>query len=190
MIDVVMLEASLFQLRTAIASIEDETTLPQLELTVSVLANAIAAARDGVNAARVSDIEFALNDVVGAYDSLSFNDAAAIAPAIDMLRADVAVLKEATALPRAVIDALNELRAKLAARKNAIERQTFVEDGAAAPLPHPPDELARDAGALRERLAEAGFTTPAIDAFLDAPAELRFHGVVEMIDELDVITSS
>jgi len=188
MIDVVMLEASLFQLRTAIASIEDETTLPQLELTVSVLANAIAAARDGVNAARVSDIEFALNDVVGAYDSLSFNDAAAIAPAIDMLRADVAVLKEATALPRAVIDAMNELRGKLSARKSAIERQTFVEDGAAAaPLPHPPDELARDAGALRERLAEAGFATPAIDAFLDAPAELRFHGVVEMIDELDVL---
>jgi hypothetical protein len=186
MIDVVMLEASLFQLRTAIAAIEDETTLPQLELTVSVLANAIAAARDGVNAARVSDIEFALNDVAGAYDSLSFNDAAAIAPAIDMLRSDVAVLKEATALPRAVIDAMNALRAKLAARKSAIERQTFVEGGA-SPLPHPPDELARDAGALRERLAEAGFATPAIDAFLAEPTELRFHGVVEMIDELDVL---
>src|SRR5207244_10882856 len=76
--DLVMLEASLFQLRTAIASIEDETTLPQLELTVSVLANGVAAAREALNAARVSDIEFALNDVAGGADSLPANDAAAI----------------------------------------------------------------------------------------------------------------
>lgn len=187
--DLVMLEASLFQLRTAMASIEDETMLPQLELTTSVLANAVAAAHHTLNAARVSDIEFALNDVAGVADSLSANDAAAIAPAIDMLRADVDVLKEATALSRGVVAALGVFRAKLAARKSAIERQTFIEGGA-APLPHPPDELARDAGALRERLAEAGFATPALDAFLDDPAELRFHGIVEMMDELDVISSS
>ena len=184
--DLVMLEASLFQLRTAIASIEDEVTLPQLELTVSVLGNAAAAAREALNAARVSDIEFALNDVAGVADSLSANDAAAIAPAIDMLRADVDVLKEATALPAEVAGAINTFRVKLAARKNAIERQTFVEGGA-APLPHPPEELARDAGALREPLAEAGFATPALDTFLDDPAELRFHGIVEMIDELETL---
>ena len=186
MIDLVMIEASLFQLRTAIASIEDETMLPQLELTASVLANAIAAARDGINAARVNDIEFALNDVAGAYDSLSFNDAAAIAPAIDMLRSDVAVLKEATALPRDVAAAIDAFRAKLAARKHAIERQTFAEDGG-APLPHPPEELARDGEALRARLKEAGFPTPALDAFLEQAAELRFHGIVEMLDELEVV---
>ena len=182
--DLVMLEASLFQLRTAIASIEDETMLPQLELTVSVLARAVAAAREALNAARVSDIEFALNDVAGVADSLSSDDAAAIAPAIDMLRADVDVLKEATALPAEVVAAIGALRAKLAARKNAIERQTFLEGGA-APLPHPPEELARDAGALRTRLEEGGFATPALDAFLRDPAELRFHGIVEMIDELE-----
>ena len=186
--DLVMLEASLFQLRTAIASIEDETMLPQLELTVSVLARAVAAAREALNAARVSDIEFALNDVAGVADSLSSDDAAAIAPAIDMLRADVDVLKEATALPAEVVAAIGALRAKLAARKNAIERQTFVEGGAAAPLPHPPEELARDAGALRTRLEEAGFATPALDAFLGDPAELRFHRIVEMIDELEVVS--
>jgi hypothetical protein len=187
MIDVVMLEASLFQLRTAIASIEDETLLPQLELTASVLANAIAAARDGVNAARVNDIEFALNDVIGAADSLSAADAAAVAPAIELLRADVAELKAATALPREVVDAIDAFRAKLSARKSAIERQTFVE-GEVPPLPHPPEELAREAGALRARLAEAGFSTPALDTFLDDAGELRLYRIVEMIDELDVIT--
>lgn len=186
MTDVVMLEASLFQLRTAMDSIADETMLPTLELTVSVLANAVAAARAGVNAARVSDIEFALNDVAGVADSLSANDAAAIAPAIDMLRADVDVLKAETALPREVVEAIEAFRAKLATRKRAIERQTFVE-GDPPPLPHPPEELAGDAEALRARLAEAGFATPAIDAFLDAPAELRFHSVVAMIDELETL---
>jgi hypothetical protein len=178
MTELVLLEASLFQLQTA---------MPQeLEFTVSVLANAVAAARDGVNAARVSDIEFALNDVIGAVESLSAADAAIVEPAIDALRADIAALKEATALPRDVVAAIEALRVKLAARKSAIERQTFVEGGG-APLPHPPEELARDASALRARLAEAGFATPAIDAFLDDPAELRFHGIVEMIDELEVL---
>jgi hypothetical protein len=108
MTDVVMLEASLFQLRTAMDSIADETMLPTLELTVSVLANAVAAAaRTGVNAARVNDIEFALNDVAGIADSLSANDAAAIAPAIDMLRADVDVLKKETTLSRDVVEAVD-----------------------------------------------------------------------------------
>jgi hypothetical protein len=177
MTELVMLEASLFQLQTAMP--------PDLEFTVSVLANAVAAAREGVNAARVSDIEFALNDVIGAVESLSAADAAVVEPAIGALRADLTVLKEATALQPEVVAAIEALRAKLGARKNAIERQTFVEGGGDAPLPHPPEELTRDAAALRERLAEAGFSTPALDAFLDDPAELRFRGIVEMIDELE-----
>ena len=183
MTDLVMLEASLFQLRTAMASIDDETMLPQLELTTSVLANAVAAARDALNAARVNDIEFAFNDVAGAADSLSASDAETITPAIEMLRADIAALKNATALPDDVVVAIEALRAKLTVRKSAIERQTFVEGGG-APLPHPPEELARDASALRARLAEAGFATPAIDAFLEKPEELRFHQIVEIIDEI------
>jgi hypothetical protein len=185
MIDLVMIEASLFQLRTAIASIEDEAMLPQMELTSSMLANAIAAARGGVNAARVNDIEFALNDVAGAADSLSAADAETIAPALQLLRGDIESLKAETALPREVVEAIDAFRTKLAARKSAIERQTFVEGD--VPLPHPPEELARDAGALRAKLAEAGFATPAIDAFLDDAGELRLYRIVEMIDELDVI---
>ena len=180
MTDLVMLEASLFQLQTVMP--------PELELSVSVLANAVAAARDGINAARVSDIEFALNDVAGAADSLSASDAEAIAPALAQVRSDVDALKAAAALPPDVVAAIDAFRRKLAARKSAIERQTFVEGGA-PPLPHPPEELARDANALRARLADAGYATPAIDAFLAAPAELRFHNVVEMIDELDVIST-
>lgn len=186
MTDLVMLEASLFHLRTAMASIDDEVVLPQLELTTSVLAHAVAAARESLNAARVADIEFALNDVAGAADSLSAADAAVILPALDLLRGDVGALKEATALAPEVVAAIAALRAKLSARKSAIERQTFVEEGG-APLPHPPAELARDAGALRAQLAAAGFATPALDAFLAEVEGLRFHGIVEMLDELEMI---
>lgn len=186
MTELVMLEASLFHFRTALASVEDEIMLSQLELTTSVLANAVAAAREALNAARVSDIEFALNDVAGAVDSLSAADAALLEPPLAMLRDDVEALKEATALPSGLIDAMHELCAKLRARKTAIERQTFVE-GATAELPHPPQELAPAARALRERLAEAGFATPGIDAFLEDPGELRLHRIIEMVDELEVI---
>lgn len=186
MTDLVMVEASLFHLRTALASLEDEMLLPQLELTTSVLANAIAAARETFNAARVSDIEFALNDVAGVVDSLSAADAARLEPIVAMLRDDVEGLKGATALPEGLVGAMREFCAKLRARKSAIERQTFVE-GAAGDLPHPPQELAPAARALRERLADAGFATPAIDAFLDDPSELRLHRIIEMVDELEVI---
>jgi len=175
MTDLVMLEASLFQLQAAMR--------PELELAVRVLANAVASARDGLNAARVRDIEFALNDVAEAADSLSQTDATAVLPAIDALRADVAALKAATALPPAVVAAIGALRAKLADRKSAIERQ-----GSGTGLP-PSDELARDAGALRAALAEAGFATPALDAFLAEPGELRLHAIVDILDELEVISA-
>jgi len=175
MTELVLLEASLFQLQTAMP--------PDLEFTVSVLANAVAAARDGVNAARVSDIEFALNDVIGAFESLSAADAATVEPIVEQLRTDVAALKEATALPPDVMAAIEALRTKLVARRNAVERQ-----GGSATLP-PPDELARDAGALRARLADAGFATPALDAFLAQPEELLLHAIVDIVNELDVISA-
>src|SRR5947209_8110347 len=106
MTDLVMAEASLFHLRTALASLEDEMLLPQLELTTSVLANAVAAARESLNAARVSDIEFALNDVAGVVDSLSAADAALLEPIVAMLRDDVDGLKGATALPEGLVGAM------------------------------------------------------------------------------------
>ncbi|HEV2719474.1 MAG TPA: hypothetical protein VG323_05615 [Thermoanaerobaculia bacterium] len=174
MTELVMLEASLFRLQTA--------TPPELELAVSVLANAVASARDGANAARARDIEFALNDVAEAADNLSQSDADVVLPLIDALRADVAALKDATALAADVAEAIGALRAKLAQRKSTIERQGS-SDGLA-----PPEDLARDAGALRAKLAEAGFATPALDAFLAQPEELLFYAIVEIIDELETVS--
>ena len=175
MTELVMLEASLFRLQTA--------ERPELELAVSVLANAVANAREGLNAARVGEIEFALNDVAEAADNLSAADADEVLPILDVMRADVAALKAAAALPADVVTGIGGLRAKLVERKSAIERQ-----GGSMGLP-PPDGLARDAGVLRARLADAGFATPALDAFLAQPDELLLHTIIDIVDELDVISA-
>ena len=59
MSELVMMEAALFQLRAALG---DDPELLAMRLSADVLANAVTAAKDnGINAARVNDIEFALN---------------------------------------------------------------------------------------------------------------------------------
>ena len=71
-----MLQAALFQLRGAIDGIEDPFLRSQIRLGTDVLSNAITNASNGVNAAAVNDIEFALNDVIGAVGELTAPDAA------------------------------------------------------------------------------------------------------------------
>jgi hypothetical protein len=186
MTDVVMLQAAMFQLRSAAESIDDPFVLAQLRLALGVLGGAMDGAANGVNAAAVNDIEFALNDVGAAVADLPQADAARIEPLLEMLRNDVASLKSVTALPPDVVSAIRELQAKLKVRKNAIERQTYVEN-AADPLPHAPEELRADALPLRARLAGAGFATPALDALIDDPSSIRFHSINEILDELEVI---
>ena len=181
-----MLEAALFQLRAGAEDI-DPMYAPQLNLCFSVVENAIAAARDGINAARVSDVDFALNDLAAAVGDLPAGDAERLAASLEMLRADVDALKAETALHPGVIDRVRALQAKLRARRSAIERQTYREGGGGEPLPHPPEQLRTEAAPLREQLAGAGFATPALDALIDDPSSLRFHSINDIVDELDVI---
>jgi hypothetical protein len=189
MTDLVMLEAAVFQLRTIVASLEDEFYAAQIKLAVNVLAGAVEKASEPLSAAGVSEIEFALNDLAGLVGELSGPDAAALEPSVIMLVEDVASLKQATSLPPAVIQAIEVLRAKLQARRAAIERETFRDPAAPAqPLPHPPEELCAEAELLRDQLVGAGFITPALDALVADPASLRFHSINEILDELDVIT--
>ncbi len=185
--DVVLLEAALFQLRTAAGSV-DPMFASQMQLTISVLANAIEAGRRGMSPAVVNDIEFALNDVIGVVGELSAGDAARISPIVTLLQDDVARLKEATALPPAVMNNIRALQGKLRVRRAAIERQTYRAEGAPEePLPHDPAELQREALPLRQELAKAGFATPALDTLIADSSSLRFHSINEIINELDVI---
>lgn len=195
MTDVAMLQAALFQLRGALDAvrgaldaIDDPFLRSQLRLGTDLLSNAVANAANGVNAAAVNEIEFALNDVTGAVGELTAPDAAKLLPMVEMLQRDVATLKELTALAPEVVASIRALQAKLKIRRGAIERQTFVENASeVAPLPHPPEELRADALPLRDSLTTSGFTTPALDTLIDDPASLRFHSINEIIDELDVI---
>jgi hypothetical protein len=179
MSDLVMLEAALFQLRSE---------APQLGFALTLLENAIAAAHDGVNAARVNDIEFAANDLAAAADELPASDAARVAPILQQLRGDIDTLKQQNALGAGVVARIAALVAKLRARRSAIERQTYRAEGTEpAPLPHPPEQLREEALPLRGELAAAGFATPELDGLIAEPESLRFHSIGAILDELEVI---
>lgn len=185
MTDVVMLEAALFQLRAAASGVDPETA-PQLGLCISVLANAIAAGHDGVNAAIVNDIEFATNDLSATIDELPQTDADRLVPLLAALREDLAVLQSSTALDTDLIVAIRGFQSKLRERMKAIERQTYVE-GDSEPLPHPPEALRQEAIPIAGQLAAAGFPTPVLDALIAEPESLRFHTIRELVDELEVV---
>jgi hypothetical protein len=185
MTGVVMLEAALFQLRAASGDVDPESA-PQLGLCINVLAGAIAAGHDRVNAAIVNDIEFATNDLSTAIDELPQTDADRLAPLLAVLREDLSILKSATALDPGLIARIRAFQMKLRERMKAIERQTYVE-GDSVPLPHPPEALREEAIPFAGQLAAAGFPTPALDALLAEPESLRFHSIRDLFDELDVI---
>ena len=185
--EVLMLEAALFQLRAGAEEV-DPMFGPRLDLCLSVLSNAVAAAREEVNASLVSDIEFALNDLAATVDELSAEDAERLSGAVSMMRDDVERLKQQTSLPSGTVERIRAFQRKMRTRRTAIERQTFRPEGSPEEaLPHPPVELRADAIAIREELAAAGFATPELDTLIADPDSLRFHSLTSILDELEVI---
>lgn len=182
MSDLLMVDAALFQLRAA--NVEE----PQFKLGLTVLENAVTAAREGgLNAARMNDIEFALNDLAGAVEFLSEDEAALVNEPLSMLRNDIARLRETTALAPELLAKIEALRAKLKERRAAVERQTYREGGSDEALPHSPEELKEEAVPIRREVNAAGFETPALDALIEDPSSLRFHSIGAILDELEVI---
>lgn len=185
MTELLLAEAALFQIRTAAAAAAVDDAA--LRLAINVLGGAIAGARESVNAARVAEIEFAVSDVEAIVRELPEPASSEIGAPLVMLREDLTRLRKATALPHDLLQSLHAFQSKLRLRKDAIERQTYVEGADAGTLPHPPDELRREALPIRERLAAAGYATPALDTLVDDPESLRFHSIGEILNELDVI---
>ena len=179
-----MMEAALFQLRAALT---DDPLQATIRISADVLGNAVEAARAfGVNAARVNDIEFALNDLIAAVDDAGAPDG--VAAAVALLQNDVAALHAETALPKELMAAIRSLQEKLKARAKAMERSQYRAEGTQAePLPHPPEQLHEEAVPLARQLAAAGFATPSLDALVAEPQSLRYHTLNEILDELDVI---
>jgi len=182
-----MMEAALFQLRAALTDDPMQTTI---RLGADVLASAVAAAKaEGINAARVNDIEFALNDLVAAVDDAG--GSSEIRSAIALLQTDTASLRAATELPPELIASIRALQEKLRTRAKAIDRSQYRAEGSAeTPLPHPPAELRDDAVPLARQLTAAGFVTPCLDALIADPDSLRYHSINELVDELEVVVGS
>ena len=184
MSELLMMEAALFQLRAAIG---DDPMLLPIRISADVLTNAVAAAKsEGVNAARVNDIEFALNDLIAAIDDAGAPDE--VFSAIALLQNDTAALRNATALPAELTKSIRELQARLKERAKAMERGQYrLEGSEAEELPHPPDVLRAAAIPIARQLVAAGFATPSLDSLIAEKGELRYHTLNEIVDELDVI---
>jgi hypothetical protein len=184
MSELLMMEAALFQLR---AALDDDPELLPIRISSDVLAHAVAAAKAApINAARVNDIEFALNDLIAAVDDAGAPDT--VCAAVALLQNDAATLRRQTALPHDLLAAIAELQTRLRTRAKAMERAQYRAEGTdPAPLPHPPEELRELAIPLARQLAAAGFDTPALDLLVADPDELRYHSINEIFDELDVI---
>ena len=184
MSELLMMEAALFQLRAALG---DDPMLLPIRISADVLGrNLVAAKEQGMNAARVNDIEFALNDLVAAIDDAGAPDE--VYRAIALLQNDAAALRAASALPAEVVNAVRALQLKLKTRAKAMERAQFRAEGTEAePLPHPPEELRNDAIPLVRQLTAAGFDTPSLVSLVADPDELRYHTLNEVVDELDVV---
>ncbi|HKR64581.1 MAG TPA: hypothetical protein VJZ00_12685 [Thermoanaerobaculia bacterium] len=182
--ELLMMEAALFQLR---AALEDDPQYLPIRLASNVLGHAVLGAKEhGVNAARVNDIEFALNDLVAAVDDAGAPDA--VFGAVAMLQNDAASLRAATALPRELIASIRDLQTKLRTRAKAMERSQYRAEGSEPePLPHAPEELRMAAIPLARQLAAAGFDTPSLDSLVADPDSVRYHTLNEIVDELDVI---
>src|SRR5512140_1400533 len=152
--EVVMMKAALFQVHAVVEGIDDTFLQSQLRLAANVLGGAIDAATDDVNAARIGEIEFALNDLVMCANETSAADNARLATPLEMLLTDLQALKGATSLPADLVSAIRSLQQKLKIRRTAVERQTFLENPN-EPLPHPPAELCGEAIVVRDQLAAA-----------------------------------
>ncbi|MFZ2491914.1 MAG: hypothetical protein WA208_10560 [Thermoanaerobaculia bacterium] len=185
MTELLMMEAALFQLGTALRNEPSDS----IQMAATIFARALDDAKaGGINAARVNDLEFALNDLVAAVD-----DAGApmdVVKIVAMLQNDVARLRATASVPPETVAMIRALQEKLRTRRTAIERNTYRAEGSPeAELPYPPAELCGAAIPLREMLYSAGFETPSLDAFIDEPDSVRYHSLGELIDELDVIAT-
>ncbi len=181
------MEGALQQLRAAAS---DDPELLPIRISADVMANAVTAAKDnGVNAARVNDLEFALSDLLSAVDDAGAPDA--MLSAVAILQNGTAALRRAHALSGETVTAIRDLVSRLRTRAKALERSQYRVEGSEAPeIPHPPAELRELAILLSRQLTAAGFTTPALDELIARPTAMRYHNVNEIADELEVISGS
>lgn len=189
-----MAEVTRARLRAAVTIVIDlaaESEEPAVRLSRVVLEESAEAAMREPNTRRVADLSFALTDFRAAVDELPYGERSALDAPLRELSAIVDELRRRTALSPSLIEHLTHLRKRVETRRAAVARQGFHPPGTTPPpLPHPPEELARDAAPLRDALRTSGFDTPALDLLIDSPAAVYMSELSNIADELEVITDS
>jgi hypothetical protein len=188
-------EAMLAQLEGAIAgmtaafeSFDDAMFIPQLELSRNMFANNLRAAAGDLNPRTMKELDFTFNDLRTFASELTDDDAARLAPSLATIEASLATLRSAAALPADLVAAIQALRAKLKARKGALERALYrPPESAPEPIPHSPSELRDEASRIAEALKSNGFDTPELDELTGSTDdELGQLGIERLVEELDL----
>ena len=157
------MEAALRELR---AALDDDPDLLAIRISTDVLGNAVTAAKDsGVNAARVNDLEFALNDLVSAVDDAGAPDA--VLTAVAVLQNGTAALRRTNALSAETVAAIRaSCRAGARARKRSSAASTAWKAPTRRRSRTAPAELLRAGHPTRPTARRRGFTTPSLDEII------------------------
>ncbi|MHB0971140.1 MAG: hypothetical protein ACYC7A_03685 [Thermoanaerobaculia bacterium] len=183
------IERALAGVKEAVASLgEGEMFATQMAFTVTVLANAVAEARSGINPRQVRDLDFALNDLVAFSNELSAEGVDLVSRPLAVLQESIGALKSQVVIPQSTIASARALQQKLRERKTAIQKLTYLPPGTVAPpLPHEPSTLVAEASSVRDAFAQAGFETPLLDDFIAAPSEARMQHLADLAEEIETV---
>lgn len=182
------LESALADMTRAFESFDDGMFIPQLELSRNMFANNLQFAAADLNPRSMKELDFTFNDLRTFASELTNDDAARLAPSLAAIEAALATLREAAALPKELVAAIQAMRAKLKARKGALERALFRPPGSQPePAPHPPSELRDEAARIAAALRDNGFDTPELDDLVaSTDDELGQLSIERLVEELDL----
>lgn len=182
------LEGAIAGMTAAFESFDDGMFIPQLELSRNMFANNLRAAAEDLNPRTMKELDFTFNDLRTFASELIDEDAARLAPSLAAIEASLASLREAAALPKELVASIQGLRAKLKARKGALERALYrPPESAPEPLPHSPSELRDEASRIAAALKANGFDTPELDELVGSTDdELGQLTIERLVEELDL----
>jgi hypothetical protein len=186
--DLTSFRAATEALFTALKEIDDEMFGAEINLLAAILRGSVGELLAGPNARRVSDVDFALNDLASAVSNLAGEEQEMVQGDLDRVVAQLGELRSSYSLPAELRETMRAFQQKLKVRITAIERDTYREPGTpSTPLPHEPRELRAEAQTIQSALRRAGYDTPMLDQLIDDTDSMRLRQIADLMDELDVI---
>lgn len=185
---IAQLEGAIAGMTTAFESFDDGMFIPQLELSRNIFTNNLRAAASELNPRTMKELDFTFNDLRTFASELTDEDAARLAPSLEAIEAALGTLRVAAALPNDLVAAIQALRAKLKARKSALERALYrPPESAPEAIPYAPSQLRDEASRIADALKANGFETPELDELVTSTdEELGQLGIERLVEELDL----